>query len=44
MKNWKDGNFLGVYPASTKVKHKPINPKAHAQFVERLKALPPEKR
>jgi len=43
-KNWKDDNFLGVYPASATVKHRPIDPKAHAQFLERLKAIPPEKR
>jgi hypothetical protein len=44
VKNWKGDNFLDVYPASTKVKHRPIDPKAHAQFAECLKAFPPEKR
>ncbi|THJ25546.1 MAG: DUF1272 domain-containing protein [Nitrospira sp. CG24E] len=44
MQNWKDGNFLGVYPASSKMKHKLIDPKAHAQFTAEIKAIPPEKR
>ena len=43
-KNWKGNNFLGVYPASTKVKNRPIDPKAHAEFAAGLKAIPPEKR
>lgn len=43
-KNWKGDNFLGVHPAGTKVKHSPIDPKAHAQFAAELKAIQPEKR
>jgi hypothetical protein len=42
--NWKGDNFLGAYPASTKVKHRPVGPKAHALFSEKLKTIPPEKR
>ena len=42
--NWKGDNFLGVYPASTKVKHQPIDPKTHAEFAKRIKTIPPEKR
>ena len=43
-KNWKGDNFLGLYPASTKTKHRPIDPKVHTQFAAGLKAIPPEKR
>jgi len=43
-KNWKGGNFLGEYPASTKVKHRPVDPSAHAQFVATIKTVPPQKR
>ena len=39
-KNWRGDNFLGAYPASTRVKHGPIDPKAHVQFVKRLTAIP----
>ena len=38
------GNHLGKYPASTKVKHRPVDPGAHSQLVAKLRAIPPEKR
>src|SRR5438876_8400144 len=31
-KNWKGDNFLGKNPASTKIKHRPVDPSAHARF------------
>lgn len=43
-KNWKDNNYLGADPASTKVKHRPVDLAAHARFVASLNKLPPEKR
>lgn len=42
--NWKDDNFLGKYPASTTVKHRPVDVAAHAVFAEKLKLLTPEQR
>jgi hypothetical protein len=42
--HWKGDNFLGHDPASTKVKHRPVEPAAHAQFAARLKTIPPERR
>jgi hypothetical protein len=42
--NWKGANFLGKDPASTKVKHRPIDSVAHAQFSAKIKSIPPEKR
>jgi hypothetical protein len=43
-KNWKGGNFLGENPASTKVKHWPVDPAAHARFAAAIRTIPPEKR
>ena len=43
-RNWKDDNYLGKNPASTKVKHKPVDLKAHVQFAKVIKTIPPEKR
>jgi hypothetical protein len=43
-KDLKGGNFLGKHPASTKVKHRPVDPDAHAKFSAPIKAVPPEKR
>jgi len=38
------GAYLGKHPASTKVKHKPVDAKAHAEFAKAIKDIPPEKR
>jgi hypothetical protein len=42
--NWKDGEYLGVFPASTKVKHRPVNVIQHKQINAVIKAIPPEQR
>jgi hypothetical protein len=42
--NWKGDNYTGKYPPSTKVKHRPVDAKAHAEFAARIKDIPPEKR
>jgi hypothetical protein len=42
--NWRNDNFLGVHPAGTKVKHRPVNPAAHATFAAPIKVIPPERR
>jgi hypothetical protein len=42
--NWKDDNYLGKDPASTQIKHRPVNLVAHTQFVAKLQSIPPEKR
>jgi uncharacterized protein len=42
--NWKGDNFLGNDPASTTVKHKPVDVTAHATFSATLRTIPPEKR
>ena len=43
-KNWKDDNFLGKDPASTRIWHRPVDPAAHAKFSAPIRNIPPEKR
>jgi hypothetical protein len=43
-RNLKGDNYLGAYPASTKVKHRAVDPGAHEQFATPIKGIPPEKR
>ena len=42
--NWKGANHLGTYPASTTVKHRPVDAAAHAALSAALQGLPPERR
>ena len=42
--NLKAGNFLERYPASTTVKHRPVDVEAHAAFTVGIKDTPPERR
>jgi uncharacterized protein len=42
--DWRGGDYLGAYPASTKIKHRPVNSHAHKQFIEVIKSIPPELR
>jgi uncharacterized protein len=43
-KDWKGGNYLGKDPASTTIKHRPVDPVAHAKLVATVGRIPPEKR
>ena len=43
-RSWKSDNHLGKDPASTKVKHRPVDASAHARFASTLRNIPPEKR
>lgn len=43
-RNWKGGNFLGQYPAGTKVRHRPVDPAAHREFAEAIRGMVPERR
>jgi hypothetical protein len=43
-RDWKGGNYLGKYPASTSPKHRPVDAVAHAAFAAAIKGLTPEKR
>lgn len=42
--NWKGDNYLGKDPASTKIKHRPVDWAAHAKFAADLKLIPPRDR
>jgi hypothetical protein len=42
--NRKGDNFLGAYPASTKVKHRSVDLEAHARFAASIRAIAPDKR
>ena len=42
--NWKGNNFLGKDPASTRVRHRPVDPSAHAEFAAAIRDIPPERR
>jgi uncharacterized protein len=42
--NWKGGNFLGKDPASTTVRHRPIDPALHQTFAAPIRSIPPQKR
>ena len=42
--NRNGDNFLGKYPAGTKVRHRPVDADAHARCVAELAAIPPERR
>lgn len=43
-RNLKGDNYLGVYPASITVKHRPVAPQAHALFAANIEDILPEKR
>jgi hypothetical protein len=43
-KNWKGGNCLKNYPASTAVKHRPVLIPEHNAFAAALRTTPPEQR
>ena len=43
-KNLKGENYLVKDPASTKVKHRPVDAEAHAKFAAPIEKIPPEKR
>jgi uncharacterized protein len=42
--NWKGRNFLGQHPASTAIRHKPVDAAAHAAFADALRHIPPARR
>jgi hypothetical protein len=42
--NWKGDNYLGKDPASTVVRHRPVDADAHARFAAALKDLAPWER
>jgi hypothetical protein len=43
-RNWKGDNYLGRYPASTSIKHRPIDREAHDRFASSLRNIAPDER
>lgn len=43
-RNWKGDNFLGKDSASTKIRHRPVDPAAHAMFAAPIRNIPPGER
>jgi hypothetical protein len=43
-KNWRNGNYLGAFPARTLPKHKPVVAAVHANFSADISMLAPERR
>lgn len=43
-RNWKNDNYLGKDPASTRVRHRPVDLSAHARFAAEIREIPPERR
>lgn len=42
--NWNSDNDLAHYPPTTKVKHRQVDAKAHAAFVEKIRMIAPKDR
>lgn len=42
--DWRNGDYLGTYPASSKEKHRPVDLSLHRRTSGIIKAIPPEKR
>ena len=43
-RNWQGGNFLDNDPASTQVRHRPVDPQAHARLCATLGTIAPHQR
>jgi uncharacterized protein len=42
--NWKGDNWLGKDPATTRIRHRPVDVVEHARFAASIRDIPPEKR
>jgi hypothetical protein len=42
--NWKGGDYLGNFPASAKVKHRPVDRNAHEKFSQPIRTIAPKRR
>lgn len=42
--DWKGGNSLEHYPASTKVRSRPVDVSAHRELIAAVRHAPPERR
>jgi hypothetical protein len=44
VRNWKGNNCLSADPASTAIKHRPVDSATHAQYALEIRLIPPEAR
>lgn len=44
VRNWKGNNYLAADPASTTVKHRPVDSADHAKFAAEIRLILPEQR
>ena len=42
--NWRGDNFIGAYPPSTTVRHRPVDRQMHRAFASAIKSIDPTKR
>lgn len=42
--SWKGDNYLGAFPGSIAIKHRPVDATAHALFAAKIRVIPPEER
>ena len=43
-REWRDGASLAKFPASTKIKHRPVDAAAHAEFAAKVGKVAPGER
>ena len=43
-RNWKGDNYLGKDPASTRTRHRPVDPTSHQLFAEPIALIAPQDR
>lgn len=43
-RDWKNGNYLGRHPATTKLTYKPVDLSAHARLLAQVAGIAPEAR
>lgn len=43
-RDWSGGNYLGAYPSSTLIRHRPVNPMRHQELLARIGTLPSDDR
>jgi hypothetical protein len=43
-RNWKNDHYLGKDPASSRIKHRPLDPEEHARFAADIRDIPPQAR
>jgi hypothetical protein len=44
VRNWRGDNYLGKDPATSDVRHRPVDAAAHARFAAAITPLPPDRR